>query len=58
VPAEITQANSHVAEVRFICDSCGEVIGTRIMLKTEADAEIEKKVICLQCKQNRNNKKS
>ena len=56
MPAEITQSNSHVAEVRFICDKCREVIGTRIMLKEEAEAQIGKKALCPQCKQTKNKK--
>jgi uncharacterized CHY-type Zn-finger protein len=51
MPAEITQSNGHVAEVRFTCDHCHALVGTRLMLKKEAEAQTKKKVICRQCKQ-------
>jgi ribosomal protein L40E len=50
LPAEITQANSRVAEVKFICDRCKILIGTRLMPKTQAEEMTENKTICQRCK--------
>ncbi|MFB3890152.1 MAG: hypothetical protein ACE14S_11725 [Candidatus Bathyarchaeia archaeon] len=55
MPAEITQSNAHAAEVRFVCDECGEMIGTQLMLREKAEAQIGKRVICRRCRENKNN---
>jgi hypothetical protein len=50
LPIEITQSSGNVAEVRFVCDSCKEMIGTRLMLRKEAEAQMKTKVICQKCR--------
>ncbi len=51
MPAEVIQSNGHVAEVRFICDNCGRLIGTRLMLETQVEAKKNTKTVCHQCKE-------
>lgn len=49
MPTEITQCNERVAEVRLTCDYCGNLIGTRLMLRKEAEELKNKKQTCSQC---------
>jgi hypothetical protein len=53
MPAEITQTNNRVAEVRFTCDSCGQLIGTRLMPRKQADTQLKSQVICQHCKEEK-----
>lgn len=52
MPIEVVQSNGHVAEARFVCDNCGGLIGTRLMLETEIKAKKSKKIVCQQCKED------
>jgi hypothetical protein len=51
LPAEITQSNARVAEIRLICDQCGQLIGTHILSVAKAEKEKAVKVICQRCKE-------
>lgn len=53
MPAEITQTNNRVAKVRFTCDNCGQLIGTRLMPKKQADTQLKSQVICQHCKEEK-----
>ncbi len=51
MPVEVPQSNGHVAEVRFICDKCGRLIGTRFMLETQVEEKKSARTVCQQCKE-------
>jgi hypothetical protein len=50
LPTKITQLNDRIAEVRLICESCGEQIGTLLMRTIEAEAQRNTKVVCQNCR--------
>ncbi len=54
MPAEITQANTYVAEVRVVCDQCGVLIGTRLMPRKQAESLVETRTVCQHCKEKAN----
>jgi DNA-directed RNA polymerase subunit RPC12/RpoP len=51
LPVNIIQCNERVAEVQYVCDSCGKLIRTSLISKKDADAYKDEKVTCWQCKQ-------
>jgi hypothetical protein len=46
--------NQRVAEVQFICDSCGKLVRTSLVTKNELKTQNNKAVTCWQCKQEKN----
>jgi len=57
LPAEITQANGRVAEVRLVCDNCGQLIGTSLMPKSQAEDQVASQVVCQHCREVKDSKK-
>jgi hypothetical protein len=51
LPTEITQSNARVAEIRLICDQCGQLIGTHILPMARVEKEKGAKIICQRCKE-------
>jgi len=59
LPLKILQNNERVAEVQFVCDSCGELAKTSMIPRKDLEALKNKAVTCWQCKQaNSASKKS
>jgi hypothetical protein len=50
LPLKIIQNNKRVAEVQFVCDSCGKLVRTSLITREEAEAQKEIKIICWECK--------
>ena len=57
MPAEIIQANGRVAEVRTVCDNCGQFVGTRLMPKKQAEVQVKSQVLCQNCREDEDSKK-
>jgi hypothetical protein len=51
LPLKILQNNERVAEVQFVCDSCGKQVKTSLIPRKDLDALKSKIVTCWQCKQ-------
>ena len=51
MPLKILQNNERIAEVQFVCDSCGKLVKTSMIPKTDLDALKNKAVTCWQCEQ-------
>ena len=51
LPKKILENNERVAEVQFICDSCGKLVRTSLVTKNDLNTQNNKKVTCWQCKQ-------
>jgi hypothetical protein len=49
---KVLQNNDRVAEVQFICNSCGTLVRTSMIPMNEIVAQKNKNVICWQCKRN------
>ncbi len=45
------QLNDRVAEVQYICDSCGKLTRTSIISRDEFQAQKDDNVICWHCRQ-------
>lgn len=56
MPFKIIQYNTRVAEVQFICDSCGKLIRTSLISEAEVKELKNKRIVCWSCKQSPANK--
>ncbi|MGA3111085.1 MAG: hypothetical protein ABSE15_03535 [Candidatus Bathyarchaeia archaeon] len=50
MPIKILQSNDRVAEVQFICDTCGKIVRTSVIRSEEAKNKNGEKTVCCQCK--------
>jgi len=50
LPIKIIQSNERAAEVRFVCDVCGQHIHTSVIPRDEVEDKRDIKIICCNCK--------
>gem|GEM_PF-809374 len=51
MPLKVLQSDDRVAEVQFVCDSCGKLVRTSLIARKELESQKNAKIFCCQCKQ-------